>query len=256
MINIRSNENFKSPWIVGHRGYRARFPENTLIAFEASITAGARMIELDAMLSRDRRVVVIHDQTLDRTSNGRGNVVDKTLRELKRLDAGSWFATQFAGQQIPELSEVLDLLGHRIYINIELKSNAYESHHPADAIEKQVIEMLRQKNLMDLSLISSFEVNFLEQIAAMAHRPAIAFISNEPAGPDMIRMCSRLDVFSWHPNYRIVSQSQVQQMHDAGLKVFPYSVNTQADGIRMMDIGVDGIITSEPGLANSWLNAA
>jgi glycerophosphoryl diester phosphodiesterase len=214
------------------------------------------MIELDAMLSRDRRVVVIHDRTLDRTSNGSGNVVDKTLRELKRLDAGSWFATQFAGQQIPELSEVLDLLGHRIYINIELKSDVYESHHPADAIEKQVIEMLRQKNLLDLSLISSFEVNFLEQIAAMEHPPAIAFISKKPAGPDMIRMCSRLNVFSWHPNYRIVSQSQVQQMHDAGLKVFPYSVNTRADGVKMVDIGVDGIITSEPELAGSWLNAA
>jgi glycerophosphoryl diester phosphodiesterase len=254
MINIQSDANWGSPWIVGHRGYRARYPENTLIGFEAAISAGAAMIELDVMLSRDRRIVVIHDKILDRTTNGRGNVADKTLPELKRLDAGGWFDSQFAGQQIPELSEVLDLIGRRIYINIELKSNAYESHHPPDAIEKQVIGLLRRKNLLGASLVSSFEVKFLEQIAAMERPPAIAYISEEPADRNTIRMCRRLDLFSWHPNYRIVSRNQVQQMHDAGLKVFPYTVNTRTDSVDMIKIGVDGIITDEPELAFSWIN--
>ena len=145
MINITSIKNIKTPWVIGHRGYPAKYPENTLAAFEAAIEAGAIMIELDVMLSRDRKVVVIHDATLDRTTNGKGNVADFTLAELKQLDAGSWLDAQFADQQIPELSEVLDLINSRAYVNIEIKSNAYETHHPLDAIEKQVVDLLRQK---------------------------------------------------------------------------------------------------------------
>ena len=256
MQNIRSNDNFKSPWIVGHRGYRARFPENTLIGFEAAISAGVAMIELDVMLSRDRRIIVIHDSVLDRTTNGYGNVADKTLQELKRLDAGEWFDPQFAGQPVPELSEVLDLIGQRVFVNIELKSNAYEPDHPSDAIEKQVIELLIQKNLLKSSLVSSFEVKFLEQIATMAQQPAIAFISDKPADRNTIQMCRSLSVFSWHPNYRVVTEDQVDQMHAAGLKVFPFTVNTRADGVRMLGMGVDGIITDDPELAKSWIDGA
>ncbi len=254
MINIRSKDNFKFPWIVGHRGYRARYPENTLIGFEAAIAAGVAMIELDVMLSRNRRIMVIHDSALDRTTNGHGNVADKTLLELKGLDAGEWFDPQFAGQQVPELSEVLDLIGRRVFVNIELKSNAYEPHHPADAIERQVIEMLRQKNQLDVSLVSSFEVKFLEQIAAMIQRPAIAFISDKPADRKTIQMCHRLNVFSFHPNYRVVTEDQVDQLRAADLKVFPFTVNTRADAIKMLDMGVDGIITDDPELAFNWIH--
>ena len=99
MISIQSDANFGSPWIVGHRGYRARYPENTLTGFEAAVSAGVAMIELDVMLARDRRIMVIHDPVLDRTTNGHGNVADKTLPELKRLDAGGWFDSRFAGQR-------------------------------------------------------------------------------------------------------------------------------------------------------------
>ncbi len=212
------------------------------------------MIELDVMLSRDRRVVVFHDSILDRTSNGRGYVADKTLEELKRLDAGCWFDSRFAGQQIPELSEVLDLLGRRVFVNIELKSNAYEPDHPPDAIEKQVVELLKQKNLLESSLVSSFEVKFLEQIIAMEDSPAIAFISEEPADRKTIQMCHRLNVFSFHPNYRVVTEDQVDQLRAADLKVFPFTVNTRADAIKMLDMGVDGIITDDPELAFNWIH--
>ena len=181
MINIKSNKNLKTPWIICHRGYHAKYPENTLAAFEAAIEAGADMIELDVMLSNDRKLVVIHDAILDRTSNGKGSVANLTLAELKQLDAGSWFDTKFADQQIPELSEVLDLVNGRAYVNIEIKSNAYEPGHPTDAIEKQVVDLLRQKDLLATSMVSSFDVNILEQIAFMENPPATAFISHKPA---------------------------------------------------------------------------
>ena len=210
------------------------------------------MIELDVTLSRDRKVVVIHDPKLDRTTNGKGKVADFTLAQLKQLDAGSWFDPRFADQRIPELSEVLDLVDGRIYVNIEIKSNTYEAHHPPDAIEKQIIELLRQKKLLSASLISSFEGRFLEQIALMDDAPALAFISNRAAGSKTVQTCNRLNVFSWHPNKRIVTPEVVKRMHDAGIKVLPYTVNTQKDFARMMGMQVDGVITDDPVVAGQW----
>jgi glycerophosphoryl diester phosphodiesterase len=252
-INMKLNYNFNPPWIIGHRGYHAKYPENTAAAFQAAIEAGATMIELDVMLSRDRKVVVIHDETLERTTNGTGAVADHTLAELQRLDAGSWFDSQFSGQHISELREILDLVNSRVYANIEIKSSAYEAHHPPDAIEKQVVELLTQKNLLDTCMISSFDVNILEQIAAMQNPPAIAFISNKPANSRTVQMCTRLNAFSWHPDQRVVTLNQVKQMHAAGIKVFPYYVNTFEDFSRMRDMQVDGVITSDPVLAANWL---
>ena len=98
----------KRPVLIAHRGYNTRYPENTLAAFEAALKSGAEMIELDITLSRDRNMVVIHDDTLDRTSNGEGAVSDCSLRELKELDAGSWFDIKFAGEKIPTLLQVLE----------------------------------------------------------------------------------------------------------------------------------------------------
>ena len=252
MIDIKSNKNFKTLWIIGHRGYHAKYPENTPVAFEAAIQAGAAMIELDVMLSRDRKVVVIHDEILDRTTNGKGSVADFTLAELKQLDAGSWFGAQFAAQQIPELSEVLDLVNDRTYINIEIKSTAYQPSHPPDAIEKQVVELLRQKNRLGTCMISSFDVNVLEQIAFMENPPATAFISNKPANKKTVNMCSRLKVFSWHPDHRVVKLNQVKQMHAAGIRVFPYNVDQPEDFARMRDMQVDGVITSDLVSASGW----
>jgi len=253
MINIKSNKNWKNPWIIGHRGYRGKYPENTLAAFEAAIQAGADIIELDVMLSRDRKLVVIHDATLERTTNGKGSVADFTLTALKQLDAGSWFDMQFANQQIPELSEVLDLVNGRAYVNIEIKSNAYESHHPPDAIEKQVVDLLMQKNLLATSMISSFKVDILEQIAFMKNAPATAFISQRPADKKTVQICTRLKVFSWHPNHRVVTRNQVQQMHAAGIRVFPYNVDRYEDFAKMRAMQVDGVITNDPELAIEWL---
>ena len=252
MISIKSNKNIKTPWIIGHRGYHAKYPENTLASFEAAIKAGADMIELDVMLSRDRKVVVIHDAILARTTNGNGSVADFTLAELKQLDAGSWLDAKFADQQIPELSEVLDLANGRSYVNIEIKSNSYEPHHPPDAIEKQVVDLMGQKNLLDTGMISSFDVNILEQVAFLPNRPATAFISKKPANKKTIHLCTRLNVFSWHPDHLIVTRNQVKQMHAAGIKVFPYNVNTFEDYSRMRGMLVDGVISNDPVLAADW----
>ena len=252
MENIHKIKNFDPPWIIAHRGYRQKYPENTLAASQAAVAAGAQMIELDVMLSRDRRPVVIHDDTLERTTNGTGSVKDFTLEDLKKLDAGSWFDPQFADQRLPELSEVLDLAGGRTRVNIEIKAQAYEHRHPPDAIENQVVEMVRKKNLQDSVLISSFEIDFLVQIAAMEDPPAIALISRTQASKRIVDICAHLKVFSWHPDHKIVTQRQVDMMHAAGLKVFPYNVDTCEDYEKMINMQADGVITDDPVAAAQW----
>jgi glycerophosphoryl diester phosphodiesterase len=252
MVNIHKISHFTPPWVTAHRGYRKKYPENTLAAFQAAVAAGAPMIELDVMFSRDRKLVVIHDATLERTTNGHGAVNDYTLEELKQLDAGSWFDAQFADQRLPELSEVLDLANGRASVNIEIKAPAYEHNHPPDAIEKQVVALVKQKKLQDSVLISSFDIDILVQIASLEDPPAIALISKTPAGKRIVEICYRLKVFSWHPDHLIVTSHQVDMMHAAGLKVFPYNVDTFEDYVKMIDMKVDGVITNDPVLAVAW----
>ena len=253
MHQLKQQKRFQQPLIIAHRGYRAKYPENTLCAFEAALDAGAAMIELDVNLSYDRRVVVIHDTTLQRTTNGHGPVNGFTLKELKQLDAGSWFHKDFAGERIPELTEVLELVEGRALVNIEIKSSAYEPNHPLDAIERQVMELVRQKKALDYILISSFNIFILEQLAALKGAPPLAWISKCPADHHTVAMCSRITAFSWHPEHLILTRDQVEMMHDAGIRVFPFNMDTKADFHRMLSIGVDGAIINDPLEALEWL---
>jgi len=252
MEKISNIKHFNPPWVIAHRGYSQNFPENTLAAVQAALTAGVPMIEIDVMFSRDRRLVVIHDAALERTTNGRGAVHDFTMEALKQLDAGSWFGSKYAEERLPELSEVLDLIDGRARLNIEIKADAYEHHHPPDAIEKQIVELVKQKNLQNSVLISSFEIDILVQIASLEDPPPIALISKTPASKRIVDICSQLKMFSWHPNQLIVTPRQVDRMHAAGLKVFPYNVKTFEDYAKMIDMKVDGVITDDPVLAYQW----
>jgi glycerophosphoryl diester phosphodiesterase len=243
---------FKRPLIIAHRGYRTRYPENTLVAFKAAMDAGAQMIELDVMLSKDRKVVVIHDAVLERTTNGKGRVSDHTLAELKGLDAGGWFGSLFAGERLPTLEEVLEILDGRIGLNIEIKRDAHEPQGPPDAIERQVVEMVRDRGVLDAVLISSFEWRILENIAAMEDAPAIALLSRYPDEDHHLEHCLKLKAFSWHPRCQELRHEHVREMHQAGLLVFPYNVETSEDYGRMVEMEVDGVITSDPLISQGW----
>ena len=111
-------------------GSAPRFPENTLAAFNGAIDAGAHMIELDVSLSRDRKLVVIHDDSVDRTTNGTGSIKALPMEEIGQLDAGSWFDPRFKGERLPTLAQVLDLAKGHLLVNIEIKPEAFDPHGP------------------------------------------------------------------------------------------------------------------------------
>jgi glycerophosphoryl diester phosphodiesterase len=140
------------PTVFAHRGASAHAPENTLAAFQLALSQGAPAIELDAMLCADGQVVVIHDDTVDRTTNGLGKVRQMPLAAIKELDAGTSFASTFKSEKIPTLLEVFETLGHEIFINIEIKNYAY----PLDDLPTHVASLVQKFNLSDYALFSSF----------------------------------------------------------------------------------------------------
>ena len=242
--------------IIGHRGYRAEYPENTLASFFAAIAAGVDMIELDVTLSKDRKVVVIHDDTLNRTTSGFGPVHQATLQDLKRLDAGSWFDSRFKGESLPTLEEVLILAGGNILINIEIKSSAWESGFSEKAIERQVVDLIIQLDQLNSTLVSSFHTGFLENISKLPVHSEIAFITDRNAPQNFLDVCERLGVFSWHPHYKSLEQRHIEKAHARGILVFPYTVNSVEDMLKLVNMGVDGLITDDPGAAISCISAS
>ena len=246
VFNLMNLKTFKRPLIIAHRGCRDKYPENTCASFKAAIDAQIQMIEFDVMLSRDRKIVVIHDATLERTTNGRGPVSNYTLEELKRLDAGSWFDSRFSREHIPTLQEALDQMANRVYINIELKSSAYEANRPPDRIERQVVKLVKKKNICNSVIISSFEWKMLEDISKIDGAPAIALISRDPTDNINRDLCARLKVFSWNPKFNGLDYKQVKEMHEMGIKVFPYKVDSLEQYEEAVRMEVDGVITSNP----------
>lgn len=239
-------DQFPTPLFIAHRGISARFPENTLAAFEGAIRLGAQMIELDVNLSSDRQLVVIHDETVDRTTDGTGAVRDLPLSALVRLDAGSWFDPAYADQRLPTLDQVLAAACGRIMLNIEIKPEAFEPNHPPDAVERQVVDQIRRRGMQDAVIVSSFAWQVLDNIRRIDPDLALGLLSDTPADDDLRHWHRRIGAFSWHPDYRVLTREQVDAFHAAGTRVFPYAVDGRIDTASMLALGVDGLIVDDP----------
>ncbi len=236
---------------MGHRGAREAAPENTLSSFLAAEMMGAHGIELDVMFSKDDKLVVIHDYDLDATTNGKGPVKGYTLAEIKKMDAGSWFDEAFTGERIPTLQEVIEVLDPETLINIELKTET-----PAtDGLESAVVDVIREYNLYSRVIVSSFN-----PIALMRVKWAD---KNIPVGllyaPDLARYLSEgwfislLRPEALHPEMSMVDENYMEWARKKGYRVNVWTVNEAADLKRMLDLGVDGIITDRPDLLQQLL---
>jgi glycerophosphoryl diester phosphodiesterase len=245
MLKPKELSDIRRPLLIGHRGYPARFPENTLAAFSGAIAAGCDMVELDVTLTRDRRVVVIHDDTLDRTTSGTGPVGERTLAEVRGLDAGSWFDPRFAGERVPLLTEVIELTAGRCMLNIEIKASAFEAGYPADAVERQVVAQVVDGAATDRAILSSFDRRILERIARMPAPPALAFISDTGTDPDTLALLRSIQAFSWHPRHTVLTREQVDRAHAEGLKVYAWTINTRTEAESLLRLGADGLICNE-----------
>ena len=219
----------------------------------AALTCGVQMIELDVRLTKDRKVIVIHDETLDRTTDGTGMVADHNSDELKRLDAGSWFHPQFANERLPLLEEVLDFVGDRMCLNIEIKATWEKAENTNDILGERIVALVKEKGLGSSVLISSFEISVLEWVATKREIPYLAMLRRPRADQSTVDQCRHLNAFSYHPNHRNLTLEQVQMMHKKGIHVFPYEIGTREELQRVIEMGVDGVITGDPEMLKEQL---
>jgi len=240
--------------VIAHRGASQRAPENTLAAFRLASTLGADGIELDTKLTADGEAIVMHDQTIDRTTSGVGRVRDHTVAELKRLEAGSHFGPEFAGEPIPSLEEVFqELVESPMLINVEVGNYA----SPQDRLPDRVVELVQQYGLDRRVLISSFNPIALRRTRNQAPGLALALLL-VPAEPGWQRFV--FSVISPRDaddlNDAMIRPEVVARSHRAGRRCLAWTVNEAARMHELVTMGVDGIITDAPDVARQVVDGA
>jgi glycerophosphoryl diester phosphodiesterase len=235
------------PTIYAHRGASAYAPENTLAAFQLALRQSADAVELDAKLSADGQVVVIHDQTVDRTTDGQGKVSQLTLRQLKELDAGSHFDASFRGEQIPTLEEVFEAVGRHTMINVELTNYA----SIFDSLPDEAVKLVRGHGLEKRVMFSSFNPRALLRARKLSPEIPIALLALPGPSGSWARswLGCLLAYRALHPEVRDVTPELVASVHKRGCLVNVYTVNQAEAMDRLLSMQVDGIFTDDPALA-------
>ncbi len=261
----------KPPVLVfAHRGFRAIAPENTLAAARAAVAAGALWWELDVAASSDGELVVIHDDSLARTSDAAArfparspwSVYDFTLAELASLDAGSWYAAsdpfgqvkagrvgpsdlaRFAGERIPSLRACLEFTkAAGISVNVEIKDAEGRACH--SWLAERVVELIRELDMVDRVLLSSFKHEYIVRAKRAAPGLRTAALV-EGASPDPVALLDQSGASSYNPDLETLTEAAVQAVRASGRDVFVWTVNEEADMERLIDWGVSGIFTDFP----------
>jgi glycerophosphoryl diester phosphodiesterase len=241
--------------VLGHRGAKAYAPMNTIPSFLLAIEQGADGVELDVWLSRDGHLVVIHDDTVDGTTDGQGSVQDMTLAELKALDAGAWFNPRFAGTRIPTLDEVFNALPDDVLINIEIKK-ADNTSTETDGVERATAECIRQHNAQERVIVSSFSLNALERFDAVVPElpGGLAYLYLIPEQLQDV-VSAAFEVAFLHPYHEIVTQELLDRHSDFAVATNVWTVNDPARMRALIELGVNGIITDMPDVAREVVNA-
>ncbi|NLN18800.1 MAG: glycerophosphodiester phosphodiesterase [Firmicutes bacterium] len=226
--------------VVAHRGFSGKYPENTLRAFREALVLDVDTVEFDVRLTKDNELVLIHDPTVDRTTNGQGRVEEMTLAEIKELDAGSWMSPEFTGERIPTLAEALDLLGGRVRLNIHLKPLAATG---AILVER-VIEELKQRRLFDQCFIACDEET-LVLAKEICPEVDICNLSKKPLETYVSRSLA-IGCRILQPGNRDVTRQLIEEAHRHDMEVNPFYADDEEEMRRLIDCGVDGILTNRP----------
>jgi glycerophosphoryl diester phosphodiesterase len=236
---------------IAHRGASVAAPPNTLVAFETAVELGADGIEFDVRISADGVPVVIHDATVDATTDGGGRVADLTLAQLKELDAGSSHAPAFAGERIPTLMEVLDTMSEELLLNIELKSGALWD----DRLGQAVVDVIDRCAVGERVLLSSFNPLALRRVQKIAPHLATALLQASATRPSLgfARLISPKPYVAIHPPYTLVDERTMRWARQHNYRVHVWTVDDAAEMRRLITCGVDGIITNVPDLLHGIL---
>ena len=229
--------------VFAHRGASGGAPENTMAAFKQAIEKGSDGVELDIHLTADGKVVVIHDATVDRTSDGRGEVAYRNYSELAKLDmAARWKGSKWGAQRIPLLEEVIEcVIPAGLLMNVEIKGGK-----ASPMLAEQAVSIIKGYDAMDRVVFSSFDPLQLNKVRTLVPSSRRALLSYFPPP---VSAGKADDLWGCHPYHMLVSKGTVQKWHLEGMHVQLWTVNTKKDMQMAIRIGADGIITNHPALA-------
>lgn len=241
------------PAVIGHRGVRAVIPENTIPSYRAAIDLGVEVIEADALLSRDGELVMMHDTTVDRTTDGAGRVSELTWRELAELDAGTWFGPDFTGFRIPRAVELMELASEAgIAVCLEAKGAT-----PAEvrAVAERLALLVAEHDAFDWAFVSSFDHSALA--AAKAEVPALMLAPERlpehgaQTVAEAVRQVTALGAPVLQHKWELLTADLVDTLHDEGIGVWAWNTNDERSVRLALALGVDGIIGDDVDLIAS-----
>jgi glycerophosphoryl diester phosphodiesterase len=235
--------------VIAHRGASLEAPENTISAFERALDQGADGIALQVHLSKDDQPVVIHDFTLERTTDGSGAVRAHTVRQLKRLDTGGWKAERFRGQRLQTLQEVFERFGERARFWVELKGG--RDLYPS--IEDRIVSTVEVYDLLDRVVVESFDPGALARLRTMNAELGLGALASDPPLYPLIRSPGAVRAVC--PRADLVTEAVARQIREAGLDSYVWTVNEPALMDRLVEWGVSGIVTGRPALLRARLGS-
>ena len=227
-----------------HRGFSGKYPENTMLAFEKAVEAGAEGIELDVQLTKDGEIVIIHDETIDRTTDGKGFVADYTYAELKKFDASYVYTGKMGFNKIPTLREYFEFVKDKnIVTNIELKTGINEYF----GIEKKVWDLIKEYNLAEKIIISSFNHYSVLRMKKIAPEIKCGFLS-ETWIIDGGKYTKSYGIECYHPHFAMITDETAKEMKENGIEINTWTVNDENTMKDLISKGVDILIGNYPDL--------
>ena len=243
---------------IAHRGASEYAPENTFAAFDKALDMDVNHVELDVHFSRDGHIVVVHDDSLDRTTDGSGPVADLTLAELRQLDAGSWFGAEYAGERIRSLAELFERYKGRLHFHIEIKARpVLDTGARAEGLASRVADLVRAYGLTDDVTITSFWRPWLDEVRAYAPELPTGWLV--PLGPtewddSIIEQAAALGFNQVCPRANITTPELVRTLHERGFVVRCHGVYSEELMRHAVDCGADGMTINFPDKLTDYLN--
>ncbi len=231
----------RSPWVIAHRGASGHAPENTLAAFQRAVELGATFIETDLQVTRDGCFVAMHDDAVDRTTNGSGEVAEFTLDELRSIDAGLWFDREFMGERIPTLAEILEFSSKNdVVFYLELKYAA------VTGMDHSLVAALHEAQSSARTIVISFDPATLAPLRRIDQSIMVGLLVEDRCEDDCIQAALDVGARQLCPKFSCVTPELVDQAHRADLQVVTWTVNSAEEMRTMISAGVDGIMTDFP----------
>lgn len=234
------------PNLIAHRGLSHLAPENTLAAFEAAAKLKLKWLEFDVMLTKDHHPIIIHDETLNRTTSGKGYVSETLWKQVQKFDAGAWFHKQFREERVPSLEEVLYCMKeNNLHAVLEIKptpgTDVMTTEKIIETIERHWKEGLKK------IIFASFSLASLIRVRSLLPKQAIG-IAFHTWDQDCLELAKALECFSIHLNYKLLTPKRMKQLKQSNCQILAYTVNNASLARKLKEMGVDGFFSDSPEL--------